>query len=321
MNNKIYCSNCGYVNSNEETYCNNCYNLLHNFDNIKPNKAINTIEDLFNQDNYLQLKNNILSLDVYELIIENIISFGQNNITYKNNMTTIEKVKSIAKAYTILISKKTGKNYGQYAFNIIAVDNLFNESLQIATILHELTHYLFNEIISQILMYYWRVPCTSMLDGFVQTLVTIPEVLLISEYCASKTEEEYLPEEYVSYSSFNDICNDLNYDKNILTKTFYIGKSMSESIIKILDSFINDALRKSIINEFKKNNTQPIRKPICVDDNSTNSNPVIRNVLLMDELVDNYELIRNSREIYPVLESNKDHYDMAYKTQSDINKY
>lgn len=30
---------------------------------------------------------------------------------------------------------------------------------------------------------------TPMLDAFIQTMTTIPEVLLISEYCASSTEK------------------------------------------------------------------------------------------------------------------------------------
>ncbi len=311
MKNYIYCSSCGFKNTIKNDYCEDCKQLLHNYEKLGEKAKIDTINELFNKENHDQLKNNALTLEAYEFVIQTIIERGLNNIYYKRNMTPLEKVKSIANAYSIVIYKNNGASYGQYAYNVICIDEKFNSSLQIATLLHELTHLLFNEIIKGILMYYWHVSSTSMLDAYVQTILTIPSVLLISEYCASSTEAEFLPEDYVSYSSFNSICADLNYDRNLILNGFIIGKSMSDSIIQIFNSLIDDKLREDILEEFVKNKTEPIANPIDVDDNAI-CNPLLRNAYLMELLVKSYEMI-DDEEIYPKLEVNRDYYEKAYK--------
>ncbi len=311
MSKYIYCSSCGFKNKIENTYCDNCMEMLHDYEKIGKKSTINTIDQLFNKKNYDRLKNNALTLEAYEFIIQTIIERGLNNLYYKRNMTPLEKVKTIANAYSILIYKSNGASYGQYAYNVICIDENFDSSLQIATLLHELTHLLFNEIIKGILMYFWHVTNTSMLDAYVQTILTIPSVLLISEYCASATEEEFLPEDYVSYSSYNSICADLNYDRSIILNGFIIGKSMSDSIIQIFNAFIDDKLREDIKEEFAKNNTEPIANPIDVDDNAI-CNPLLRNAYLMELLIECYEMI-DDKEIYPKIEVNKDYYEKAYE--------
>ncbi|WP_455645914.1 hypothetical protein [Methanosphaera sp.] len=307
MTNTIYCSNCGTKNNNKDTHCKNCKEYLHNFKETK--NEINTTTELFTQKHYQELTNEILTIEAYEVIIKNIITTGENKIIYKKNMTPLERITSIAQAYTKVIYKNNGNTYGEYAYNILCIDKQFDPAIQIATILHELTHHLFNEIIKEILMYIWNVKKTTMLDSFVQTILQIPSLLLISEYCASSTEKRYLPEQYVSYSSFNTICEKLNYDETMIKRGFIIGKSMSESIIKILDTFIDNTLAQEIKEEFRKNKTNPIAKPICIEDTAINSS-ILRNVYLMNLLTISYE-ITNDSEIYKKLNKNKEYFEKA----------
>ncbi|OED29550.1 hypothetical protein [Methanosphaera sp. WGK6] len=308
MTKTIYCSNCGTKNNTQQTHCKNCEEYLHNFK--EETRQINNITELFTEKHYHNLTDKILTIEAYEVIIENIITTGENKIIYKKNMSPLERITAIAEAYTKVIYKNKGNNYGEYAYNILCIDQQFDPAIQIATILHELTHHLFNEIIKEILMYIWNVKKTTMLDSFVQTILTIPSLLLISEYCASSTEKTYLPEQYVSYSSFNNICEQINYDKTIILRGFIIGKSMSESIIKILDSFIDKTLYEEIKQEFKKNKTKPIAKTICTQDTSIN-NPILRNVYLMNILITSYEL-SNDKEVHKKLNKNKEYFEKSY---------
>ena len=223
----------------------------------------------------------------------------------------LERVVAIAKAYSIVITKEIGNNYGEYAYNVICIDKTFDSSIQIATILHELTHHLFNEILKQILIYVWNVKKSPLLDAFVQTLVSLPPVLLASEYCASKTEERYLPKGYVSYSSFNQIAGDLNYDGKILLNTFVIANGISESIIRILSNFIDNQLEDKIRQEFERNNTEEIANPICIEDRIIN-NPILRNVYLMNMITESYELL-NDENYRHLIERNRELFEKAYE--------
>lgn len=309
MTEKIYCSCCGAINNTNNTYCSECGEILHLFEKFEQTKEINTISELFTNMHKFQLNNKILTEEIYETIIHSIIEVGKNRITYRKNMNTLDRVIAIANAYSIVISKENGKTYGEYAFNVICVDKQFDSAIQIATLLHELTHHLFNEIISSILIYTWNVKKTPMIDSFMQTMLSIPEILLISEYCASSTEKYYLPEDYVSYSSFNSICEDINYDKNKISRCLIIGNSMHNSIIEILNSFIDDSLKNEIKEEFRKNNTKPIAKSICIED-SNKTNTILRNVYLMDMIVNSYDMM-DKEDIYPIINKNKNYFEKS----------
>lgn len=307
----IYCSNCGYLNKDNEKYCIKCNEILHNFSKLNINKTINSTEELFSNEVITQLNNCILTIDSYEMIIENIIETGSNHIIYKKNMTPLERIKAVAEAYSIVISKDDGRSYGEYAYNVICIDENFDSAIQIATLLHELTHHLFNEIIKQIVMYTLEIKKTPIIDSLIQVISTLPSILLISEYCASSTEKRYLPEEYVSYSSFNHICEDLNYNKQILIRTLIIGKGLNDSIERILNTFIDDVLKEDIKKEFVKNNTKPIANPICINDDGID-NSILRNVYLMNVIYENFSYL-NTPENKEIVEKNANLFKKSYQ--------
>ena len=313
MLSKIYCSMCGYENNPGDLLCKRCNEILHN-ENVLTNIAnIATISELFDSQYENKLQDAILTLDSYEVIIQNIIEIGENKIIYRKNMTPLERVMAIAQAYSIVITKQLGNNYGEYAYNVLCIDESFDSSIQIATIIHEITHHLFNEILKQVLMYVWSVKKSPTIDAFIQTVTSLPPVLLTSEYCASKSEERYLPSEYVSFSSFNHICEDINYDNKIILNSFIIGNAMSESIIKILSHFIDSDLEKKIKDEFEKNQTLSIANPICIEEKAIN-NPILRNVYLMNMLVDSYILLKDD-EYHHLIERNKQLFEKSYNKQ------
>lgn len=298
MTQPIYCSFCSYENTTEDMTCHKCGRTLHNPHLLNVDHKINTIDELFTPAHESILRDSILSLEIYEIIIQNIIETGDNNLLYKKNMTTKQRVFEIARAYTRVTTKTDGKNYGQYVDNTINIDTQFDTAEQISTVLHELTHYLFNEIIKQILMYLWNIKESTTLDAYIQTTMAVPLLLLTSEYCASSTERAYLDEEFVSFSSFNSICEDISYNPQMIQDAVLMGKSMSESIIKILDNFIDDHLAVQIKKEFIKNNTKPNAKPICINDTNILNNEILRNTKLMELIYDSYEIIKDKKDAH-----------------------
>ena len=114
MTNEIYCSNCAHKNSANSIFCESCGEILRNTNLLNINQQINTIDELFNEEKQRSLNDFILTLEIYEIIIQNIIENGQNNIIYKRDMATLQRVKEIAKAYTIVTTKEDEKSYNIY---------------------------------------------------------------------------------------------------------------------------------------------------------------------------------------------------------------
>lgn len=312
MIDKLYCSTCGELNNTDRKYCVKCHELLHNLNKLPLNNTIDSFDVLFSLEYEKTLKNKTLTIDDYETIIENIIETGKNRLILKKNMTTLERIEAIAKAYAPVIYKDIGNSYGEYAYNVICVDKKFDSAIQIATLLHELTHHLFTEILEQVLTYTWKVKKTSVIESFIQTTTSIPAILLISEYCASTTESNYLPEEYVSYSSFNSICEEINYDKNSLSTGLILGSSMSNDIHRILSSFIDENLEKAIKQEFIINHTKSIANPICIEKGKSVNSGIIRNVFMLRILTMSYVYFKDLKYI-DLLERNKNLFEKSYE--------
>lgn len=312
MNDHIFCSLCGTKNNAYESYCENCGQILHNEALFKNKDSIHTPQDIFTKNRLNQLNDKVVTIDVLEMIINTIIKMGSNRLKIKNNMTTIEKIVAIAKAYSLVIFKKEGNNYGEYAYNVICIDETFDTSAQVATIIHELTHHLFNLILEEIFMYIWNVEKTPMLDALVQLIVSMKQILLISEYCASSIEKEYLPEDYVSYSSFNEIIEEINLNQYEIERAITIGKHMTKYIKIILDTFINQKLAENIKIEFILNNTKIMKNPININDSKVTANPLIAIMHLKNLILDAYDSLDHIKYIES-FNKNKELYERSYE--------
>ncbi len=75
----------------------------------------------------------------------------------KQGTTALEKVEDVVEAYAKWSYKSKGGELGFYTANTIKLDDRLNDSVQIATLIHELAHHLLAEIHEQILMYFWEV--------------------------------------------------------------------------------------------------------------------------------------------------------------------
>ncbi len=81
--------------------------------------------------------------------------------------------------------------------------------VQIATLIHELSHHLLAEIHEQILMYFWEVEKTYEIEVFVQYILASGTVHLMNGiYLPHAVEGRFIPHGYQNYGSFNSILEE-----------------------------------------------------------------------------------------------------------------
>lgn len=144
---------------------------------------------------------------------------------------------------------------GAYGFNVIKIDSSLPKTLQIAALIHELTHHLLSEIFELALMYIFNSPKTDTIEAFAwYSLSHRPEWLLMNEYCAHTVEAHYIPFPGENYESFNHVLE--NFDTNNpddlekIRSAALIGNTFATDIIYILDQFFTDDLKNEIKEQF-----------------------------------------------------------------------
>lgn len=253
----VYCSVCGTKSKSQEILCKKCGSLLKNEKYYRLNK-LESFNEIATDSNLKILNENPLSALEYEILLKNITQMGKEylkNYDYEFSTTNVlGKIKLITKSYADVVYKSKGAEQGSYSYNQIKIDDRLNDSDIISTLIHELTHHLFNEIFEQMLMYVWEVKKTDAIEAFVSfTIGTNPVYLLMNEYCAHTVEGRFIPHGYQRYGSFNSILNeefDLENDREVISFALMMGNSLASDIINILENFITDDIRSEIKQEY-----------------------------------------------------------------------
>lgn len=262
MDKIIYCSNCGIKNSIDNTHCDNCNSFLVKDDKIF-GKTVSSFDELFNQENLSLIHNTEITSDIYNMIIQNIIDYGQRKLSIPENISCLEKIIYIANLYTRCIYKNKGSNTGFYVGNVIFIDDRLYDSEQISTVIHELTHHLYSKIFNHLLMYILNVKSNHYLEAFSWFCLTNNSLAIMSsEFASHTTENRFIPYGYQSYSSVinelskNSQVDNKEYDED-LHAAMVFGNNISEDTIKILETFINDNLREEIQTQFRLDDKKP----------------------------------------------------------------
>ena len=255
---EIYCSKCGEKNSPTKDYCINCGSVLRKLDNFKVGDKITSFEDMFTQKHKEQLNEIPLTNEIYELILNKIYETGKKSLKNKGS-TALEKVADVVEAYAKWSYKSKGGELGFYSANNIKLDDRLNDSVQIATLIHELSHHLLAEIHEQILMYFWEVEKTYEIEVFVQYILASGTVHLMNEYCAHTVEGRFIPHGYQNYGSFNSILeeqkDELDHDTVVIS--LVLGNTIAEDLIHLLEHFIDEDLRREIKQQYNKDQLPP----------------------------------------------------------------
>ncbi len=293
------CDVCGTLNLKENNYCTHCGNKFiteHicpfcgeiNPDIadycVKCNKQINpiTIDDfdtLFTEYNDNLLKNAHFSDEEYNGILANIFARAKYSNIYGN--TPKDRILRLASIFTDCKPKSRGYERG-YIFidNCIYYDDRLDDSVQIATIIHELAHYLLFSIIEDLLCNIFKVNTSTTLQSFVWFYLTFPEFKIMNEYCAHTVEGRFIPYGYQNYGSFNSLVNEMGFDSNSINDMVVFGNTFANEIIVYLEKYIDADLREDIKLQYKKDLKAPSNDSITIETNECFSLDIKNSVLL-----------------------------------------
>lgn len=191
---------------------------------------------------------------VYNRILDDI----QADVT-KNTVNEEEiylKVKRLTESFIDLEFLADSNNdssrivAGAYGFKRAVIDSSLSKTLQIAAMIHELSHHLIFEIFKNTIMYVFQSQETDTIQAFAWYGLTKNLYwLLMNEYCAHTVECHYM--KLKNYESFNNILKvneNLNEDK--VKKAVELGNCLAMDIIYMLDKFFTPELVYEIKMQF-----------------------------------------------------------------------
>ena len=279
---------------------------------------LNEFENIFTKKRIKFFKENPLTVGEYDEILGRIKKAGKANF---NNMikehdiglseiSIFKKISLLALSYVDIEYKTKGAEHGSFSFNVIKVDDRLDESNQISTIIHELTHYIFNEIFTQSLMYIWNTDKTDALEAIsIYSISRSRLYKLMNEYCAHTVQGRFLPFGYQNYGSFNMLLKGFDSEKDEKKIKYFLrlGNSIAEDIILILEDFISKNWRDEIKDQFKKDFTNPpqydgilleTKKTFPVEDIVENINKIIAKGVFSIIKNDGLEIIQKYKKEY-----------------------
>lgn len=266
------CPHCGEDNPDAANYCISCGNQINPI-------VIDDFDILFSDYNKKLLLNAEISNREYARMLSNIFARAEYSTIYGNSVK--DKILSLASVFTQCKPKSRGIERG-YIFlgNCIYYDDRLDDSVQIATLIHELAHYLLFDIIEQLLCRIFRVKTSSTLQSFVWFFLTLPEFKIMNEYCAHTVEGRFIPYGYQNYGSFNSLIGQNNFDKNSLDDMVVFGNTFANEIIVYLEKYIDANLREEIKLQYKKDMKKPAYDSLQIETNDCLSLSIKNRVLL-----------------------------------------
>ena len=139
---------------------------------------------------------------------------------------------------------------GAYGFKRAVIDSSLSKTLQIAAMIHELSHHLIFEIFKNTIMYVFQSQETDTIQAFAWYGLTKNLYwLLMNECCAHTVECHYM--KLKNYESFNNILKiNENLDKDKVKKAVELGNCLAMDIIYMLDKFFTPELVYEIKMQF-----------------------------------------------------------------------
>ena len=255
------CPFCGENNSNSANHCIKCGNQINPI-------TIDDFETLFSQFNQNLLENAEISDVEYNQILSNI--FIRASYIDIWGETIRNKILNFASIFTECKPKARGYERG-YIFlgKNIYYDDRLDDSVQIATIIHELGHFFLFEIIESLMCHILKVETSTTLQSFVWYFLTIHEFKIMNEYCAHTVEGRFIPYGYQNYGSFNALVENTELDDETIDSMMVLGNSFANEIIVYLEKYIDEELRNDIKLQYRKDLVSPTYESIFKETDSS----------------------------------------------------
>lgn len=295
------CPICGEDNPDLATYCVKCENQINPI-------SIDDFETLFSEFNQNLLLNAKISAEEYNQILSSI--FVRADYIDIWGDTIRNKILNLASIFTECKPKSRGYELGFiFLGNGIYYDDRLADSVQIATIIHEMGHFFLFSIVESLLCHIFKVKPSSTLQSFVWYFLTRPEFKIMNEYCAHTVEGRFIPYGYQNYGSFNVLVEDMGVVDESLDSLIILGNSFANEIIGYLEKYIDEDLRNEIKLQYRKDLTKPTYESIFKETKS--SFPVdIKNRVLLNMLYDVLKEVSNADGINE-LESIKEDIELS----------
>ena len=318
------CDICGTLNFKEDNYCTHCGNKLI-LEHICPicgeNNSVSathcircgsqinpiTIDDfetLFCQFNQDLLENAEITDEQYNRLWTDIFVKADYFDIWGD--TIKDKILNFAGIFTECKPKARGYERG-YIFlgNDIYYDDRLDDSVQIATIIHELGHYLLFEIIEALLCHIFKVETSTTLQSFIWYFLILPEFKIMNEYCAHTVEGRFIPYGYQNYGSYNALVENIGIDEESLDMMIKLGNSFANEIIVYLEKYIDEDLRNEIKLQYRRDLVSPSYESIFKETDSCL--PLdFKNSILLRMLGDVLKEVSGNDEVIKELESIKE---------------
>ena len=269
------CPSCGRKYPSSEVVCFDC--LVHLKDitdrvdvsaiDFKPQfgfegeNTYDSLEDLLCEDNLSKIRGFDFTYKDYGQVLHDIMlqalknfdSLIRDNELDFDDLDILEKITVFAKSFVKVDYKSSGEQLGYFENNSITVDDRQTKSLQITTLIHELAHFLIQEILSRVLCRLIDASKNGIVESLTAYILSYSAFTqLIDEYSAHNVEGRFAIFGYQDYSSYMQIeaglDGEMTRDEIEITKS--IGNNFSISIKEILESVIDKDLRQDIKSQF-----------------------------------------------------------------------
>ena len=297
-----FCPHCNEINSDHATYCIKCGKQINPI-------SIDDFDDLFTEYNQNLLLNATISNEEYNKLLQEV--FLRAEYFDMRGDTIKDKILNFASIFTHCYPKSRGYERGFiFLGNSIHYDDRLDDSVQIATIIHELAHYFLFNIIESLLCDILKVKPSSVIQSFVWYFLMFPEFKIMSEYCAHTVEGRFIPYGYQNYGSFNSLVENCGFDEESLQTMIKLGNSFANEIIVYLEKYIDDDLRNEIKLQYRKDLTPPTNESILSETDDCFS-ITLKNKLLISMLGDVLKEVSNDKGARKELESIKDGIELS----------
>ncbi len=269
-----YCPRCNRVYSVSENVCLDCLVRLRTSDEIdimdiesdfhfvfKGKNTFDNFDCLLSSENMLKINEFNFTINDFSEVLHDIKSQAFKNFDWlvKSNeidfdgLDILDKILIFTKSFVNVEYKSSGGQLGYFEKNTIFVDDRQTMSLQITTLIHELSHFLIQEILIGIICRILDCSANSFLEFLTAFILSYSSFTqLIDEYSAHNVEGRFTIFGFQDYSSYKQIEKSLDgqmtFDEIEITKS--IGNTFAIHIKDILESLIDNDLRKDIKDQF-----------------------------------------------------------------------
>lgn len=223
--------------------------------------SITSPDELFTDETIEIIARCDFSPDDYMVILTDIKKSSQKLIkelteTYEidiNSLKTRDKVLLFSKSFVKTGYKSVGRRLGSYAFNEILVDDRLSNPLIITSIIHELSHFMLEKILKEILMTILKTDDTPLISSYIKIMMEDNDLnYLLDEFCAHCVEGRFALYGFQDYSSFKYKLNEISdaYSQDDIDYALIIANTFAYDIKDIFEGFIDEDLREDIKDEF-----------------------------------------------------------------------